>query len=40
MLQTIVAAHSLQPVGEVAIDASWTALGAHHVVPGQPPVRR
>lgn len=37
MLQTMLAGHGLQPVREIAIDASWTALGVRHFVPGQPP---
>jgi hypothetical protein len=36
MLQTILAGHGLQPVAEVAIDASWTALSVRHFVPGRP----
>jgi hypothetical protein len=39
MLQTSLAAHGLQPVGELAIDPSWTALRVRHFVAGQPPGR-
>ena len=39
LLQTLLAGHGLQPVREVAINPSWTALGVRHFVPGQPPRR-
>jgi hypothetical protein len=39
MLQTMLAGHGLQPVREIAIDASWTALGVRHLAPGVPPRR-
>jgi hypothetical protein len=35
MLQAILAGHGLQPVREVTIDASWTALEVRHLVPGR-----
>jgi microsomal dipeptidase-like Zn-dependent dipeptidase len=37
-LQTMLAGHGLHPVTEVAIDASWTALGVRRFGPTSPPI--
>jgi hypothetical protein len=37
-LQTMLAGHGLRPVTEVAIDASWTALGVSRFGPTSPPI--
>lgn len=39
-LETMLAGHGLRPVAEVAIDASWTALGVRRFVSGSPPISR
>lgn len=36
-LGAMLAGHGLQPAGEVALDATWTALAVRRFVPGQPP---